>query len=129
MKKAIISGIVATVAGGLILSVLGHIFSNETPTIPVQQYAAHPPVSLDLTGSNNNLYISAGNNGAILSAMSIKGSNLEREICLPKGQLLRLNVLGSNNKIKISKLVFSQVTVTEIGSNNSISKAFIGKSF
>ncbi len=125
MKKAIISGIVATVAGGLILSVLGHIFSNEAPAIQVQQYAAHPPVSLDLTGSNNTLYISASNDDASLSAMNIRGSNLEREICLPKGQPLRLNVLGANNRIKIDTSVFSQVTITEIGANNSVSKVFV----
>lgn len=122
MKKAIISGIVATVIGGGILLGIERLLSSDSQVPSTQQEAAYLPTSLDLIGSNNLLRITSGGASTALSYMSMVGSNVTREVSLPKGQQLKINIVGSNNEIKINESVFPQVTVTENGSNNSISK-------
>lgn len=100
MKKSILSGIIATVVGGLMLMAIKGGFINDDNEMHISSNVIHNSALLNVSGSNNELYISENEGGVTLDDTKILGSNVIREISLPKGQRLKVKILGSNNNIK-----------------------------
>lgn len=123
MKKAIISGVVATIVGGGTLLGIERIFVSDDEYPQLQQSESHVPANINLVGSNNDLSVTSSEQGLAVLNANIIGSNIEREILLPKGQRLNIKINGSNNKLSIHKSIFSQVVISELGSNNKVSKS------
>lgn len=124
MKKSIIGGTIATIAGGLIVLSVQHYFFGDKINVQSPVSPLIQPVEISLNGSNNELNISNGGALGVTSSLNILGSNLTREVSIAQNQIVALKIIGSNNEIAIDRSIFQNVSISEIGSNNSVSKSF-----
>lgn len=134
MRKTIISGVIATVLGGVVLIGIERFVSNDDTTPLVEgtrdiniENAQYSVIEVELSGSNNDLIISKSESSLPAQSVSIVGSNIDREISIPTGQQTSLTVAGSNNKIRIHSSIFDQISVSELGANNKIQRLIIKK--
>ncbi len=124
MKNSIVSGTLATIVGGVVvLIVQNYYFANEDKA-GLQTAISIPSIEISLNGSNNDLLISNGGSRDATGSLGVLGSNVTREISIGQNQLVTLTILGSNNEVTIDKSIFPNVSVSEIGSNNSVFKTF-----
>jgi len=123
MKKSIIGGTIATIAGGVVLMIIPHYFLGDKINVQSPASPLIPSVEISLNGSNNELNISNGESLGITSSLNILGSNLKREISIAQNQIVALKIIGSNNEVAIDKSIFPNISISEIGNNNSVSKS------
>ena len=98
--------------------------SNENRRDNVTENIQYPIIEIDLTGSNNDLILSRSTSlASATQSVNILGSNLDREISIPIGQIVSLTISGSNNEVNIDESIFSQISISEFGSNNNILKS------
>ncbi len=123
MKKSIIAGTIATILGGLVLMIVqSNLTDKKIENLSMFSSVLYP-VEINLTGSNNDINLSNGGLSGISQNINILGSNSSREVFIGENQTVALRIFGSNNTVNIDRSVFTNVSISEVGSNNSIVKS------
>ena len=81
-----------------------------------------PVVAVQITGSNNDIYIKESHVNYPFEGATIIGSNSERELSIPKGQRIKIVMNGHNNDIVVSKGLLKFINVIDNGFSNSVSE-------
>ena len=110
----ITKGVIVTVLGGLILWGIQSVADLKNPKV-FNERDKYQSVTLAISATNSDIEIHESSGDIPYAGGIISSTNSDQIIYLPKGQPLKVDLLGVNSDLKISKSIADQVSVNNSG--------------